>query len=522
MNELTALSGSLAKLSADELAKILALSDSRSVSDLMDLAKHLLSTRELERRVRLLSATSLASLRGGQLDAESRQWLLGIDQPFEMAVELAQTLQPGPTPAIESEPHGAVLAAFHTLTSVTEIIFAAERRLLSPVRSGLRAPDARALAEVLQLDVPQLQLRVQLAIAAKLLASGTRLTPTTLAYQWLDFDNSQKWQFLASSIWDFPGPLEPGQELLTQLQIAFPLRNLAELEGLRFAEVLGVSQSGKVVQADPSGNQLLPQLPEAVESFVVLPDLSITTLGPISAAMHSMLDSFAVAEDLGLSARFRLSPLSICQGFEHGLKPEQILSFLEQHSKAELPQPVRYLIADVQQKFGTLRVVGLAQGTAIETDDPILARQLLSQHNLRPLLLESRGERIYSRLDSELIYFNLQAHGYLAVMVQAGQVLSPRAHPAPLEETTDLDLTRARELIENTAAQAGVSDIERQLTFAIRNKVKVGLRVSSDQGEREFLIEPLGLSGNRLRGRDSVKQAELTLPLSRVVALWLA
>ena len=65
--------------------------------------------------------------------------------------------------------------------------------------------------------------------------------------------------------------------------------------------------------------------------------------------------------------------------------------------------------------------------------------------------------------------------------------------------------------------------VNRQLQFALKNKMKVGLRVSYPDGsEKEHLIEPLGVAGGRVRGRDALKQAEVTLPLSRVIAIWLA
>jgi hypothetical protein len=44
--------------------------------------------------------------------------------------------------------------------------------------------------------------------------------------------------------------------------------------------------------------------------------------------------------------------------------------------------------------------------------------------------------------------------------------------------------------------------------------VTVGIELDGEV--QRMLLTPLGLAGNRLRGRDEAKQAERTLPLSRI------
>jgi hypothetical protein len=202
----------------------------------------------------------------------------------------------------------------------------------------------------------------------------------------------------------------------------------------------------------------------------------------------------------------------------------QITKFLTSNSKGPIPQPVSYLLADVEQKFGKLTVSASLQGALVMAEDQILLRQIFAQASLRPLLFEVRGKSLYSRLDQELVYFNLRAQGYLAVMVdQFGKVLSPRQElPQPEVVTMDY-LALANRLITEEAKAPEGDDVMRQLQFAMKNKMKVGLRVGYPDGtEKEHLIEPLGVAGGRVRGRDAVKQAEVTLPLSRVIAIWLA
>jgi hypothetical protein len=240
--------------------------------------------------------------------------------------------------------------------------------------------------------------------------------------------------------------------------------------------------------------------------------------------MHRQLDMVANAEDLGLASRFRLSAQSICHALESGMTQAEIKGFLEANSKGPIPQPVSYLLTDVEQKFGKLTVSASLNGSLVACEDQILLRQILTQASLRPLLLEIRGPSLYSRLDQELVYFNLRSQGYLAVMVdEFGAVMSPRQQLTEQEVVKTSYLELAHRLISEEAKAPEGDDVMRQLQFALKNKLKVGLRVSYPDGsEKEHLIEPLGVAGGRVRGRDAVKEAEVTLPLSRVIAIWLA
>mgnify|MGYP006204395481 CR=1 FL=1 len=62
----------------------------------------------------------------------------------------------------------------------------------------------------------------------------------------------------------------------------------------------------------------------------------------------------------------------------------------------------------------------------------------------------------------------------------------------------------------------------RQLQFALKNKLRVGVRVDMPEGVVEIVMTPLGIAGGRFRGRDVEKEAERTLPLSRIQAVWLS
>ena len=526
MTDLLPLAGQLRELDSANLAELIESCGANSVSDMLDLAKLLLSRRELERRIRKLSAPQLEDLQAGRGNPAWPLHFLGFEKPFPDAVELSNQLNPIPAKQTLNSEHGPALAAYETLLAITELIFACERRLLTVVRSGLRMPDAKEIGETLKMEPARLQLRFQLALEAGLITTfGQRFAATRRGLEWLEQNNQTRWQWLAHPIWDLP-ELTTSGNLAESLAKDYPLLDPNQIRLLRFSEVLGITDQGVPTQqlADKSGAWITALLPKAEDNFVLQGDLSIMTLGPLAPAMHRQLDVVASAEDLGLASRFRLSPQSICHAMESGMTVTQIKKFLEANSKGPIPQPVSYLLSDVEQKFGKLSVAASVQGALVFSEDQILLRQILTQASLRPLLFEIRGKSLYSRLDQELVYFNLRSQGYLAVMVdEFGAVLSPRQDvPQPEVAGTDY-LALANRLITEEAKAPEGDDVMRQLQFALKNKMKVGLRVGYPDGsEKEHLIEPLGVAGGRVRGRDALKQAEVTLPLSRVIAIWLA
>ncbi len=508
------------------LAKLIQDSSATSVTSLLDLAKLLLSRRELERRIRLLTAPDLELLKQG---GYSKQWqihYLGSEKPYSDAVELANHLQPIPLKQELLPEHGPALATHETLLAITELIFACERRLLTAVRSGLRMQDAKEIGATLKMEPARLQLRFQLALEAGLIAThATRFAATKKGLDWLEQDNQSRWRWLAESVWDLPS-LSISGNLIEAVQAGYPLRDPNQIKILKYAEVLGLTEHGAPTPqlTSTDGKWIAAQLPQPVESFVLQADLSVMTLGPLTPAMHKQLDMIATAEDLGLASVFRLSPQSICHALESGLSVSDITEFLEANSKSKVPQPLTYLLSDVEQKFGKLKVLAATHGSMVVSDDQILLRQILLQVSLRPLLFEVRGKSLFSRLDQELVYFNLRTQGYLAVMIdEFERVISPRHAIAETAVTgPDFVLLAEQMLAEEARAPEG-DDVVRQLQFALKNKLKVGLRVGYPDGtEKEHLIEPLGIGGGRVRGRDAIKQAEVTLPLSRVIAIWLA
>jgi len=82
----------------------------------------------------------------------------------------------------------------------------------------------------------------------------------------------------------------------------------------------------------------------------------------------------------------------------------------------------------------------------------------------------------------------------------------------------------AREIVERLRATAGLDEatgtawLERQLDLAIKARIPVIVVVTMPNGSTaDYLLEPTGLGGGRLRARDRKADIERTLPLTSIV-----
>jgi hypothetical protein len=349
---------------------------------------------------------------------------------------------------------------------------------------------------------------------------------TEAGLSWLELDRQQAWITLAAPLWKLPHLKITAGDLIAQLRAEYPLLDLSNLELLEYGAFLGLMDGVEVLppltNADlaAAGKAVIRELPKAEERLIVQGDLSIICPGPLSPSLHRQLDSFAESEDLGLAARFRISNLTLSHALEIGMELAEIERFLKKLSGKELPQPVQYLFEEVKRRFGLLKVLLGDAGTIVESEDAILITQIANEARLSGLMLKPIAQgQLASRLDAELIYFNLRDAGYQAVMFASGKVVSPRFRnfQAVPEAQGNPLLELCEKLLSGTNVEMQENDVLRQLQFALKNKLLVKLRVELQDGsEQEFELAPLGISANRLRGKDTEKEAERTLPISRI------
>lgn len=532
MSSILSLAGKLREHSVGQLQSVLAqmVGNSSGCKDLFDLSRLLLTGREIESRIRKLGAKDLAALEAGKSSKVLQESFLADELPFPEAIEALERIEPGKRPRLDTP--GGTLAAYETMLCLTEIHYALEQHWFDVMKTGLRAQDAKLVAEKLKWQGKEVQLRFKLAMRAGHVAEHAgRWVTTEVGQAWLAKTKDQALGQLIDCVWDLPQVKLTEGPILEQLLSSYPLMVTHNLAILEFGATLGLIDGPNAlapITLGPSraAKEIAKNLPKPDDRLIVQGDLSIVCPSPLTAKLHKQLDSFADSEDLGLASRFRLSAQSLSHHLETGGTLSQVRKTLSTLGENKLPQPVEYLLSEVEQKFGKLTVGRSAEVSTISSQDEILLTQIRNERSLNHLNLSAGSGLLKSPSSMELCYFSLRDAGYAAVMVDsAGKVISPRfTANLTAEVTSENELeARAKNLLSGEKTAADPSDVLRQLEFALKNKLKVQLSIELPDGtEENFLLTPLGLGAGRLRGRDEERQAERTLPVSRIKSVVLS
>ena len=159
-------------------------------------------------------------------------------------------------------------------------------------------------------------------------------------------------------------------------------------------------------EENPSAFRLLPEAevimstaPVETEQetwgrLIVQPNFELVALAPVSEALLIKLDRFADRTRLEHIAQYRLSKSSVTRAIPYGLHAQDILDVLEQASGTEIPQNVRYSLAEWEHQ--ARRIELWPNATLIEVDDEALLDTLLAnketcmffQRRLSPTMAE--------------------------------------------------------------------------------------------------------------------------------------
>ncbi|MEU2506078.1 helicase-associated domain-containing protein [Streptomyces sp. NPDC007863] len=164
---------------------------------------------------------------------------------------------------------------------------------------------------------------------------------------------------------------------------------------VREAELLGVIARGSL---SPLGAALLAGnaevlatecrrlLPKATGTARLGSDLTAVVSGTPAASLAELLDATADRETSGMASVWRFSASSIRRALDSGRTPDKVsaeLAAIAEGSRAALPQPLSYLIADAARRHGRVRVAPAA--CVIHGDEPSLLAELAAHRGLSPL-----------------------------------------------------------------------------------------------------------------------------------------
>ncbi|ABY22241.1 DNA/RNA helicase (DEAD/DEAH box family) [Renibacterium salmoninarum ATCC 33209] len=147
------------------------------------------------------------------------------------------------------------------------------------------------------------------------------------------------------------------------------------------AELMGITGSGaltdfgaQLLQDGAAAEALLARAsPKPVSTVLLQADLTAIAPGFLEPSLADELTLLAEREGHGPTVTFRFSAASIRNALDAGRGPEQILTFLRQHSSTELPQPLEYLIRDTAARHGLLRVASVSSVVSAADETLLLA-----------------------------------------------------------------------------------------------------------------------------------------------------
>ena len=444
---------------------------------------------------------------------------------------------------------------FTTLQCITELLYDLEYRFVREIgKSGISLADIKRLAGHLRKTNEFTREIFAVAQLGNLVwLKNGRWQPTPSAQSWLEESFSDRWSQLAKAL---STQLETDSRIeLTQIR-ARGIANISDMftNSFPFADAavsgyasrfqstafhLGLAMDGYVTswfdnmlegKVETAAEELAALLPPTQDRLICQADLTLIAPGPLTTAVEKKLRSFVDIEQVGMASSYRINALSVSHGLETGLSEADITELLVSLSGRELPQPLAYLIRDVAQKFGQLRVTQslTEHNCTISSQDEILLKQLENDTRLRHLSLNRNAAGLLqSRMDAEIVYSSMRSVGYTAVRTDAdGQVISPRPTLTPDSEQSAKDpidemLRSIRE--HDSSSEPEGDDLLRQIQLALKNKSQLEVAVQTNSGEEViFILEPIGLANNRLRARDRKADIERTLPLDKILRVKLS
>lgn len=334
------------------------------------------------------------------------------------------------------------------------------------------------------------------------------LLPAGAAREWLDDPLETRWVALAAALAQTANPSlrhaidvargDVGEAVQAVLAREFPLLPQSQHDAARQfaaeAEQLGFTVGGVLAppadvllrgeEADSTETALQQvadiaarDFPEPVTGIYLQPDLSVIVPGPLVPADERALSALSEAEHWGVAVSLRITADTLRHAVARGASVEELRALLSRLSLTGIPQPLEYLLGDIERSADIEHSRG-------------------SEHSAGP---ERSG------------------------VSRAGQVHEVDPPPSSTRTTEPAETSEIEALVdrvsEAASAEPGAAAMSRMLELAIRDKSPV--RVTAEAGGRQyvFTLMPVALTGGRLRGADEHADVQRTIPLTAIIAV---
>jgi hypothetical protein len=173
--------------------------------------------------------------------------------------------------------------------------------------------------------------------------------------------------------------------------------------------------------------------------------------GAPTAAVSQLLDSCADRESRGAAVIWRFSPVSVRRAFDRGSTGDELINALAGVAGTELPQPLSYLIRDVERRHGVLVVQPAI--SCVCSDDEALLVEVAAHRSLRTLGPHLLAPTVIAfQSDQTTVVAALRAAGYMPTATDgAGKPKLVRPPAAATEDAADSRIVageRAAERLE--------------------------------------------------------------------------
>lgn len=558
----------MALLDRDSLAVLAALVDDADVSTLRDRTSR--QAAVVDDALALLASTMLvvdddggASTPVSAVETVLATW---ADAGRPSRSELQQPASPPTLPS----PHApadvdalAVERASAAVGTLGESLHELDRepaRLLG--RGAPSMPDLKRLAAAASSTPEVIELALSTAAEAGLtVAIGATIRVSADGENWLASATADRWVALASA-WkaSIPESLRArilsayrrgATDLVDELAWWYPLAEDVVIAPTRAvaagAGLLGISVDGTtstigrlLLDDDLSGAAaaLAAALPSEVSQVVLQDDLTVIALGPPTAELDVRLRAIAEPEGRAQASRYRITTQSVTRALADGDTGAGVLEFLASVSLTGVPQPLRYLIAEAEQRFGLVRVGTIAASadasadagrtSYIRSDDSGLIAAISVDQSLVALGLRPSDEhRLTSRVEASTVYWALHDARYPVVAEDAaGSPLRVRRQASVRWATQSGAVSTEPDLVARLRAEdrgdTSTAWLAKQLEIAVRDHTPVTVSLLHGERRSTFTIEPVSLAGGRLRGLDRSADVERTLPLAMITEVRIA
>jgi len=385
---------------------------------------------------------------------------------------------------------------------------------------GIGVREVRRLSGVIGMSERDTFRLIEIAAAADLIVADTRqglAMPTPAGDEWMDLGEGDRWWALANSWLETPMypslagvegernkaipalgyPLDYESEaagqrhVVLRAMLGLPEGSGAGAEALAEAvlwdapmlwhhslagpevvvgwvmdemELLGLTLGGApsplahaLVEGDlHAARSLLGDPCAGAWRLVLQADLTALATGRVPSSVRAELEVLADVEGRGSATLYRFSEGSVRRAFDAGHSSAQVLAFLEEHAAKGVPQPLIYLVKDVERRHGQVRL-GRA-GCYVRFEDPALAAEVVRGSRTSKLGLRQIAPTVLvCDQPNDVVLKALRTAGYLPVAESKdGSVVHTplTRHRAQIERSTGHTLYPAARRASSTSGAA--------------------------------------------------------------------